>query len=106
MQVETPVLTSPGRPVMSSHGLLEFYGPKVIISHKLSGGVAPQNEAIRAALIPVTGQLPTLDKKMAEEIAEDFQARFLGHFLRNAGNAQSAKFDASQFTLPIQDIAQ
>jgi len=106
MQMILQSSTHRGARIMSSHGLLEFYGPKVIISHKLSGGVAPQNEAIRAALIPVTGQLPTLDKKMAEEIAEDFQARFLGHFLRNAGNAQSAKFDASQFTLPIQDIAQ
>ena len=56
-------------------------------------------------MIPIAGQLPILDKKMEEEIAEEFQARFLGHFLRNAGNAQSTNFDTSQFTSPIQDIA-
>ena len=105
MQMILQSSTYRGARIVSSHGLLEFYGPEIIISHKPSGGTAPQNDAIRAALIPITGQLPTLDKKMEEEIAEEFQARFLGHFLRSAGKAQSANFDASQFASPIQDIA-
>ncbi len=90
---------------MSSHGLFEFYGPKIVCSHRLPHSTELGTEALKATLIPIAGQLPILDKKMEEEIAEEFQARFLGHFLRNAGNAQSTNFDTSQFTSPIQDIA-
>ena len=91
--------------IVSSHGLFEFYGPKIVCSHRLPHSTELGTEALKATLIPIAGQLPILDKKMEEEIAEEFQARFLGHFLRNAGNAQSTNFDTSQFTSPIQDIA-
>jgi hypothetical protein len=94
-----------GTRIVSGHGLLDFFGPKIVFSNKLPRGTALETDAPRAILIPIVGQLPTLGKKMEEEIAEEFQARFLGHFLRNASNAQSASFDASQFTSPIQDIA-
>ncbi len=97
--------THRGARIVTSHGLFEFYGPKIVCSHQLPHSTALGTEALKATLIPIAGQLPTLEKKMEEEIAEEFQARFLGHFLRNAGNAQSANFDASQFTSPIQDIA-
>ena len=91
--------------IVSSQGLFEFYGPKIVCSHRLPHSTELGTEALKATLIPIAGQLPILDKKMEEEIAEEFQARFLGHFLRNAGNAQSTNFDTSQFTSPIQDIA-
>jgi hypothetical protein len=56
-------------------------------------------------LIPIAGPLPPLDTKTQEDIAEKFQARFPGHFLRNASRAQSTNLDASTFTLPTQDLA-
>ena len=94
-----------GARTVSSHGLFEFYGSKIVCSHHLPHSTALGTDALKATLLPIAGQLPTLDKKMEEEIAEEFQARFLGHFIRNAGDAQNANFDASQFTSPIQDIA-
>jgi hypothetical protein len=87
-----------GTRIVSGHGLLDFFGPKIVFSNKLPRGTALETDALTATLIPIAGHLPPLDTKTEEEIAEDFQARFLGHFLRNAGNAQSANFDASQFT--------
>ena len=105
MQTILQSSTYRGARTVSSHGLFEFYGPKIVCSHHLPHSAALGTAALKATLIPIAGQLPILDKKMEEEIAEEFQARFLGHFLRNAGNAQSANFDASQFTSPIQDIA-
>jgi hypothetical protein len=56
-------------------------------------------------LIPITGHLPALNRETEEEIAEEFQARFLGYLLRNASVAHHANFDANQFTPPIQDLA-
>jgi len=105
MQTILQSSTYRGARTVSSHGLFEFYGPKIVCSHHLPHSTALGTEALKATLIPIAGQLPTLDKKMEEEIAEEFQARFLGHFLRNAGNAQSTNFDTSKFTSPIQDIA-
>lgn len=105
MQTILQSSTYPGARIASSHGLFEFYGPKIVCSHQLPQSTALATEALKATLIPIAGQLPTLDQKMEEEIAEEFQARFLGHFLRNARSVQSANFDASQFTSPIQDIA-
>ena len=105
MQMILQSSTHRGARIISSHGLLEFYGPKVICSRKLPPGTALETEALKATLIPTAGHLPPLDKKMEEEIAEEFQARLLGYFLRNASSVQSANLDASQFTLPIQDLA-
>jgi hypothetical protein len=105
MQTILQSSTYRGARIVSSHGFFEFYGPKIVCSHQLPHSTALATEALKASLAPIVGQLPTLDQKMEEELAEEFQARFLGHFLRNAGNAQSANFDASQFTLPIQDLA-
>ncbi len=105
MQMILQSSTYRGARTVSSHGLFEFYGPKIVCSHHLPHSTALGTEALKATLIPIAGQLPTLDQKIEEEIAEEFQARFLGHFLRNAANAQSANFDATRFTLPIQDIA-
>lgn len=82
-------------------GVLELFGPKIIVSSK-----APlETDALRTVLIPIEGHLPPLDKRTEEEIAEEFQARFLGYLLRNASSTQTPSFDVSRFSLPVQDIA-
>jgi hypothetical protein len=105
MQTLLQSSTHRGARIISSHGLLEFYGPKIICSHTLPRGAPLETEALKVALIPTAGHLPPLDKKMEEEIAEEFQARLLGYLLRNASSVQNANFAASQFTLPTQDLA-
>jgi hypothetical protein len=105
MQMILRSSTHRGARMVSGHGLLEFFGPKIVFSHQLPCGTALETDALKAAMIPIAGHLPPLDSTMREEIAEEFQARLLGYFLRNAGNAQSAYFNANQFTLPVQDIA-
>jgi hypothetical protein len=105
MQMILQSSTHRGARIIGSHGLLEFYGPKIICSHKLPTGTPLETEALKAALIPTAGYLPPLDKKMEEEITDEFQARLLGYLLRNASSVQNANFAASQFTLPTQDLA-
>jgi len=94
-----------GTRMISSHGLLEFFGPKIVFSHKPPRGTALETDALKAALTPNTGHLPPLNRETEEEIADEFQARFLGHLLRYASVVRNANFDASQFTSPIQDLA-
>ena len=105
MQTVLQSSTHRGTRIISSCGIAEFYGPKIICSRKLPQGTALETDALRIALIPVAGQLPLLDKRAETEIAEDFQSRFLGYFLRNSGGVQIPSFDVSQFSLPVQDLA-
>jgi hypothetical protein len=105
MQTMLQSSTHRGTQIISSHGILEFYGPKIICSRKLPQGTALETDALRIALIPVAGQQPPLDKRAEAEIAEEFQSRFLGYLLRNSSRAQIPSFDVSQFSLPVQDLA-
>jgi hypothetical protein len=105
MQTMLQSSTHRGTRIISSHGITEFYGPKVVCSRKLPQGTALETDALRIALIPVARQLPPLDKRAEVEIAEEFQARFLGYFLRNSSGVQIPSFDMSQFSLPVQDLA-
>jgi hypothetical protein len=93
-----------GTRIISSHGLLDFFGPKILLSHRLPRGTALETDALKASLIPITGQLPHLNRETEEEIAEEFQARFLGYLLGNASVVRRANSDANQFTSPIQDL--
>jgi hypothetical protein len=105
MQTLLQSSTHRGTGLITNHGILEFFGPKVICSHKLPQGTALETDALRIALIPVAGLQPPLDKKEETEITEEFQSRFLGYFLRNSSRAQFPSFDVSQFSLPVQDLA-
>lgn len=105
MQVILQSSSQRGTRMISSRGVVEFYGPKIICSHKLSQGTALETDALRVALIPVAGQQPPLDKRTEDGIAEEFQARFLGYFLRNSSSVQFPSFDVSQFSRALQDLA-
>jgi len=94
-----------GTQIISSRGILEFSGPKIICSRVLPQGTALETDALRIALIPVAGQQPPLDKRAEAEIAEEFQPRFLSYFLRNSSAVQIPSLDVSQFSLPMQDLA-
>ena len=105
MQTMLQSSTHPGTQIISRRGIAEFYGPKIICSRKLPQDTALETDSLRITLIPLAGQLPPLDKRAEVEIAEEFQARFLGYFLRNSSAVQIPSFDVSQFTLPVQDLA-
>jgi hypothetical protein len=60
---------------------------------------------LHAALIPASRHLPPLDKKVEEEIADEFQGRFLGYFLRSFDRLQIPKLYGADLTLPMQNLA-
>jgi hypothetical protein len=93
-----------GSYVPSSDGMRDFFGPKIICSCKPLGAEL-ETDVLRVALIPALGRLPLLDKKAEEEIADEFQSRFLGYFLRNFSRVQVPNFDVSDLALPVQDLA-
>jgi hypothetical protein len=94
-----------GAQIPSGRGIIDLFGPKIICSQKIPNDTTLPSDVFRAALIPVSGQLPPLDKRAEEEIAEEYQSRFLGYFLRNFDREQVPKFDGCQLTLPMQEIA-
>ena len=90
-----------GAYIPQPQGVVEFFGPKIIVSSKLP----LDSDALRIALIPITGQVPFLDKETEEKIAEEFQARFLAYFLRNAGKVSTPAFDVKKLSSPMLDLA-
>jgi hypothetical protein len=105
MQTLLQSSTHRGTRIISSRGIVDFYGPKIIFSRKLPRGTAVETDALRIALIPVAGQLPPLDKKGEAEITGEYQARFQAYLLRNSSRVQLPSFDVSQFSVPMQDLA-
>ena len=91
--------------VPSGKGVRHLFGPKIICSRKLPLGTEFEANALRVSLIPVSGQLPILDKKAEEKIADEFQSRFLGYLLRNFNRVQVPNFDVSGLTDPVQALA-
>lgn len=105
MQTVLQASSHRGTQTISCRGIVDFYGPKIVCSHKLPEGTALETDALHISLIPVAGLLPLLDKKAEAEISEEFQSRFLGYLLRNSSGVQIPSFDVSQFSLPVQDLA-
>lgn len=105
MQTLLQSSTYRGTQIISTHSILEFYGPKVICSRKLPHGTALETDALRIALIPVAGQQLPFDKRAEAEITEEFQSRFVSYLLRNSTRVQIPSFDVSQLSLPVQDLA-
>ena len=83
-----------------------YFGPKIIVSGRPLYGVSLEGDVLRVALTPILGNLPPLEKGEEEQVAEEFQARFLGYFLRNFGSVQVPDFDVSELALPVQGVAQ
>jgi hypothetical protein len=91
--------------VPSGGGVRDLFGPKIICSRKPPLGTELGTDVLRVALIPASGRLPILDNKVEEEIAEEFQARFLGYLLRNFSKVQVPHFDVSDLAQPVQELA-
>jgi hypothetical protein len=94
-----------GTHIPSGHGMFELFGPKIICSRNPLRSKALETDMLLVSLIPVSGQLPSIDNKAEEAIAEEFQARFLGYFLRNCSSLQVPTFDVSELALPVQALA-
>lgn len=88
------------------HGFVDLFGPKIILSSKPLYDASLEGDVLRVALTPISGNVPPLEKREEEEIAEKFQARFLAYFLRNFSRVQVPNFDVSELALPIQAISQ
>jgi hypothetical protein len=88
------------------HGFVDLFGTKIIVSSKPLYDASLEGDVIRVALTPISGNVPPLEKQEEEELAEKFQARFLGYFLRNFSRVQVSNFDVSELALPVQGIAQ
>jgi hypothetical protein len=92
--------------VATGEGFVDPFGPKIMVSSTPLYDASLEGNVLRVALIPLSGNVPPLEKPEEEEVAEKFQARFLGYFLRNFNRVQVPNFDVSDLALPVQGIAQ
>jgi hypothetical protein len=92
--------------VAARNGILDLFGPKIIVSGRPLYDVSPEGDVLRIALTPISGNVSPLGKREEEEVAERFQARLLGYFLRNFSSVQVPNFDVSELALPVQGVAQ
>jgi hypothetical protein len=95
-----------GMHVAAGDGLVDPFGPKIIVSSWPLHDASLEGNLLRIVLTPISGNAPPLEKREEEEIAEKFQARFLGYFLRNFSRVQVPNVDVSELALPVQGIAQ
>jgi hypothetical protein len=95
-----------GMHVAAGDGFVDPFGPKIIVSSMPLYDASLEADVLRVALTPISGNVPPLEKQEEEEVAEKFQARFLGYFLRNFSRVQVPSFDVSELALPAQIIAQ
>jgi hypothetical protein len=94
-----------GTHIPSGRGMQDLFGPKIICSRNPPHNQALETDVLRVSLIPVSGQLPSLDQKAEEAIVEEFQSRFLGYYLRNCSGLRVPNFDVSDLALPMQALA-
>jgi hypothetical protein len=87
-------------------GLRDLFGPKFLISSRPFVRSVLGADALRVTLVPVSGKLRQFNPGEEEQLAEEFQARFLSYFLRNFGRTTSPEFDVSQLSQPFQELAQ
>ena len=95
-----------GMHVAAGDGFVDPFGPKIIMSSRPLYDPSLEGDVLRVALTPISGNVPSLEKPEEEAIAEKFQARFLGYFLRNFGRVRVPNFDVSEMALPVQGVAQ
>ena len=106
MQAILRASTERGMHVAAADGFVDPFGPKIVVSSRPLYDASLESNVLRVSLTPISGNVPSLEKPEEEEIAEKFQARFLGYFLRNFSRVQVPNFDVSELALPIQAVAQ
>jgi hypothetical protein len=95
-----------GMHLVAGRDILDAFGPKILISSTPENGLSVEDNVLRVALTPISGALPAIEKHVEDEIAEEFQARLLGYFLRNFNNVVVPKFGVSHLRQPLQLLAQ
>jgi hypothetical protein len=86
-------------------GIRDLFGPKIIVSSQSPQAMSVEADVVHVALAPISGEVHPLDRISEDEVAEEFQARFLGYFLRNFSRVEMPKFDVSGLEQPGQAVA-
>ena len=92
--------------IAAKREIVEMFGPKIILSSKPMNSGSGEGDELRVTLIPISGAVPLLDKRLEEEIAGEFQSRLLGYPLRNFSHVRVPSFDVSRLAVPVQVLAQ
>jgi hypothetical protein len=88
------------------HGrLLDLYGAQVIHTNSVLAGDSWPLHSIQISMMPTGQILPVFDLDDERRVTEEFQSRLLSFRRTNLGAAFKLKFDTSQFTSALQNLA-
>jgi hypothetical protein len=93
------------RRIPSRGRLLDLFGVQVIHSDSVLAGESWPRRSIQISMIPTGRELPHLDLDTQRQIMSDFQPRLLSFRRANLRTAHKMRFDASQFSFVLQDLA-
>jgi hypothetical protein len=94
-----------GTHIAAGRDVVDVFAPKIIVSSRHMYGPSAHGDELRVTLVPISGNVPPLERRAEENIADEFQARFLGYFLRNFDKVRVPTFDVSRLAVPAQVLA-
>ena len=85
--------------------LVDRYGPKAIFCGDDSAMETLGRGTIQVILPPFSLLAPTLDQRVQDDVASQFQPRLLMYRLKNVSKLEEAPVDLSNFTLSMRPLA-
>jgi hypothetical protein len=94
-----------GTHIAAGRDVVDVFAAKIMVSSRPMYGPSADGDELRVTLVPISGNVPPLERRAEENIADEFQARFLGYFLRNFDKVRVPTFDVSRLAVPAQVLA-
>lgn len=83
---------------------VDLFGPKVVFSRMPLKEVSRNGAAIEIALNPTRRQTPFCDPDSSDELAAEFQSRFLSYRLEALQVARAPQIDCEDLTIPMATL--
>lgn len=97
--------TRPGTQIVH-RGLLDLFGPKVVLTRKFPSGLWRDSEILCISLIPSAKRIDTPDPKTADAIGEENQSRFLSYRVHQFADLCRPQLRNNRLSPPLQDLAE
>jgi hypothetical protein len=95
-----------GMNVPKGQRVVSVCGTKIVASYTVPSDTLLESHTLRVALKPSAAARSPLSAKSEQQIAEDFQPRFLSYRLRNCRSVRAPEFDVNRLSAPTQELAQ
>jgi len=85
--------------------IADVFSAKVICTREPLRDAMLASQALEITLSPADRQVPFLEEKISERIADEFQSKLLQYRLTNICKIRTPEIDVSELTVPMQGVA-